>query len=105
MNQRPGFIHMVYFWLKSGVTDADREAFHKGVADLSKCRTVLDAFVGPPALTPRDVVDNTYDYALLVFFQNKEDHDAYQNDPDHHRFIEEYRDLWLKVQVYDHLPQ
>ncbi len=104
MNARPGYIHMVYFWLNDGVTEEQRLQFHDGVAELTKCRTILDAFIGPPAMTPREVVDNSYDYALLVHFANKSDHDAYQNDPDHHRFIDTFKDLWARVQVYDHLP-
>ena len=101
---RPGYIHMVYFWLRDDVSEAQRSNFHQGVADLTKCKTILDAFIGPPAMTPRDVVDNSYDYALLVFFKNKSDHDAYQNDPDHHKFIQDHKDIWARVQVYDHLP-
>lgn len=101
---RPGFIHMVYFWLNDNVTDEERQQFHQGVDELTKCKTILDAFIGPPAGTPRDVVDNTYEYALLVFFKNKEDHDAYQDDPDHHHFINNYKHLWKRVQIYDHLP-
>ena len=104
MSRRPGYVHMVYFWLKEGVTQEQRTAFHQGVADLTKCKTIQDAFIGPPAMTPREVVDNSYDYALLVHFANKADHDAYQVDPEHHKFIQDHRDLWARVQVYDHLP-
>lgn len=102
--ERPGFIHTVYFWMNDNVTEADRKAFHQGVAELTKCKTVQDAFIGPPAGTPREVVDNSYEYALLVFFKNKEDHDFYQTDPDHNAFIDKYKHLWKRVQVYDHLP-
>ena len=102
--ERPGFIHTVYFWMKEDATQQDRENFHNGVAELTKCKTVLNSFIGPPAGTPREVVDNTYEFALLLFFKNKEDHDLYQDDPDHHHFIDKYNHLWARVQVYDHLP-
>jgi hypothetical protein len=105
MNARPGFIHMVYFWMKDDVTDKERNEFHSAVAALTKCKTILDSFIGPPAGTPRDVVDNSYEYALLLFFKNKADHDIYQNDPDHHHFIDSCKHLWSRVQVYDHIPQ
>ena len=95
---------MVYFWLKEDVTEEARSEFHAGVAELTKCKTILDAFIGPPAMTPRDVVDNSYDYALLVHFANKADHDAYQVDPDHDAFIAAHKHKWARVQVYDHLP-
>jgi hypothetical protein len=104
MIERPGFIHMVYFWMNDDVTDEDRKRFHEGVAELTKSRTILNSFIGPPAGTPRDVVDNTYEYALLLFFRNKADHDFYQKDTDHQHFIDSYHHLWSRVQVYDHLP-
>ncbi|NND35433.1 MAG: Dabb family protein [Saprospiraceae bacterium] len=103
--QRPGFIHTVFFWMKDDVTPEDRVKFHQGVAELTKCKTILNSFIGPPAGTPREVVDNTYEYALLLFFKSKEDHDLYQKDPDHDLFIERYKHLWARVQVYDYLPQ
>lgn len=102
--ERPGFIHTVYFYLKEGVSESERKEFHQGVAELTKCNTILDAYIGPPAGTPREVVDNTYDYCLQVFFKDKEAHDAYQDDPEHHHFIDQYKHLWERVQIYDHLP-
>lgn len=105
MQEAPGYVHMVYFWLKDGITAEEKEVFRKGVHKLSDCKTVIQTFIGPPAMTPREVVDNSYDYALLVFFKNKEDHDAYQTDPDHHVFIDTCKDLWTRVQIYDHLPE
>ena len=102
--QKPGFVHNVYFWVHHSITDAERIAFHEGVQKLARCKTVLNGFMGPPAGTLRDVVDNTYDYALVLFFRNKKDHDTYQEDPDHHAFIDQFKHLWQRVQVYDHLP-
>lgn len=96
---------MVYFWLNDGVSEEERKTFHQGVKDLGKCKSVANVMAGPPAMTPRDVVDNTYDYALLAFFKNKADHDAYQQDPDHYVFIDKFKHLWKRVQVYDHLPE
>jgi len=104
MLDKPGFVHSVYFWLHEGTSAEDRAAFHKGVEALTKCKTIQQAFIGPPAGTPREVVDNTYEIALLVFFKNKEDHDAYQVDPDHDLFINSFKHLWARVQIYDHLP-
>ena len=102
--ERPGFIHTVFFWIHEDTTETERQAFHQGVAELTKCKTILNSFIGPPAGTPRDVVDNSYEYALLLFFRSKEDHDIYQDDPDHHAFIKKYKHLWTRVQVYDSLP-
>ncbi|MDH3651064.1 MAG: Dabb family protein [Saprospiraceae bacterium] len=103
--QAPGYIHMVYFWVKEGTTQDQLAAFQAGVAKLGEIHHVQSIWVGPPAGTPREVVDNSYDYALLAFFENKVAHDAYQIDPDHHRFVEQFSQLWERVQVYDHLPE
>jgi hypothetical protein len=40
---------------------------------------------------------------LICHFKNKEDQDAYQIDSVHLRFIEDYKDLWKSVIVYDNL--
>ena len=100
----PGFIHNVYFWLTPEATDGDRTAFEAGLRDLGICRTIGSYYYGKPAGTPREVVDNSYDYSLVITFANKGDHDAYQDDPIHHEFIEKYKHLWARVRVYDVVP-
>ena len=98
-----GFVHTVYFWLKEGTTEAEKAAFEKGLASLGKIDTVQTIFFGPPAMTPRDVVDNSYGYGLTLLFKDRADQDAYQDDPDHHQFIEDHQHIWERVQVYDYL--
>lgn len=102
MSQPTGFIHMVYFYLREPGNNAHASQLAQG------CRThlpnipgVLRLEVGFPAGTPREVVDNSYGVALLVEFADSAAHDVYQDHPDHHRFIEECRSLWSRVQVYD----
>jgi hypothetical protein len=34
-------------------------------------------------------------------FETIEDHDAYQDDPDHHVFIHTFKEWWAQVQVKD----
>ena len=95
------FIHTVFFWLKDEVTDEQRTAFEQGLADLGECPTIHKWHRAKPAGTPRDVVDNSYDYAWIVHFKTAEDQDAYQDEPIHHLFVERYQQLWARVQVYD----
>ena len=101
--KKAGFIHTVFFWLKEGTTDEQKAAFEKGMDKLGTTPSIQSYFYGPPAGTPREVVDNSYDYAWIVHFANAEDQDAYQVDPIHLAFIEDHKDLWEKVQVYDTL--
>lgn len=102
---KAGFVHIVYFWLKDGVDPQAIEDFHAGVHKLMEIDLIQLGLVGPPAMTPRDVVDNSYNYALMAVFASKEDHDAYQVHPHHDVFIENHKALWDRVQVYDHLVE
>lgn len=98
-----GFVHTVYFWLKEGTTEADKADFEKGLAKLVTIPTIQTSFFGTPAMTPRDVVDNSYGYGLTLLFKNRADQDSYQVDPDHDVFIAAHKHLWERVQVYDYL--
>lgn len=97
------FIHTVFFWLKDGITEAEKSEFAKGIESLATIDTIAKFHYGPPAMTPRDVVDNSYAFALNLHFKTKAAHDSYQNDPVHHQFIEDYQHLWQRVQVYDNI--
>ena len=49
----------------------------------------------------RPVNDRMFDVALHVIFADRAAHDAYQTAPDHVKFIEENRDNWKQVRVFD----
>jgi hypothetical protein len=53
----------------------------------------------------RPVNDLGFDVALHIVFRNRADHDAYQNDDTHNRFIEENKANWKQVRVFDSLVQ
>ena len=102
MKIKPTLIHTVFFWTNEGTTDEQMKAFEAGLEKLGSCPQIQTYFWGPPASTEkRDVVDNTYDYAINVHFASKEDQDDYQDEPIHQEFIENHKDLWAKVVVYD----
>jgi hypothetical protein len=97
------FVHTVYFWLHDGAPDTARTQL------IEDCRTLLrqvptvrQLWAGPPAGTPRDVVDNSYACGLTVIFDDRAGHDVYQDHPLHFDFIERNREYWKRVQVYDH---
>lgn len=95
------FAHTVYFWLEDDLTDRDERAFVEGVQSLTEIDLVRDAFVGRPAGTDREVVDNSYDYSLLLRFEDADDQDAYQVHETHLAFVDECEQYWTDVQVYD----
>lgn len=97
-----GLVHSVFFWLKEDLTAAEEKAFKDGLKSLATIKTVQQCLIGPPAPTEkRDVIDDSYSYALLLHFADIDDQDAYQVDPLHLKFIEDHKDKWTKVIVYD----
>ncbi len=102
-NTSPGdFAHTVYFWLKNPDNQVDRDAFETSLKKFIEQSVFIQTkHIGVPASTSRDVIDNSYSYSLLLTFANKEDQDAYQNEPAHQVFIAESSSLWKKVVVYD----
>ena len=49
----------------------------------------------------RSVNDLDFDVALHLVFKDQAAHDAYQEAPAHHKFIEECKANWKKVRVFD----
>jgi hypothetical protein len=98
-----GFVHTVYFWLKEGTTEADKADFEKGLAKLCTIDLIQTGYFGTPAMTPRDVVDNSYGYGLTLLFKDRADQDAYQVHPDHDVFIAAHKHIWERVHVYDYV--
>lgn len=96
------FTHVVYFWLHNPDNIDDRKSFEKSLNKfLESSKYAKTKFIGIPAKTPREVVDNSYTYSIILSFSSKEEQDKYQNEPAHLLFIKESEHLWDKVQVYD----
>jgi hypothetical protein len=53
----------------------------------------------------RPVNDRDFDVALHVIFKDKASQDAYQTAERHLKFIEENKDNWKKVRVFDSLVE
>jgi len=96
------FIHHVYFWLKK---DAPSTAADQTIADgrrlLGEIPGVKHLWMGKPAMTPRDVVDNSYDVGLCVILDDSAAHDVYQTYPTHLDFIARNKASWDRVRVFD----
>jgi hypothetical protein len=96
------FLHQVCFWLKKS---APANAKEQLIADCRKylggIPTVKQMWAGAPAMTPRDVVDNTYDVGLCVVLEDSAGHDVYQTHDLHNQFIAHNKANWERVQVRD----
>ena len=94
--------HDVYFTLRDRSPAAVRALVDACHARLAGIEGILSFSAGArePSLA-RDVNDRGFDVALHVVFADVAAHDAYQDDPEHHRFVEENRSSWAAVRVFD----
>ena len=98
----PQVAHMVYFKLNES-SDAAKEKL------MAACRKYLSEHEGTVYFSvgvlaqdlSREVNDKDFDVSLNVVFRNKAAHDKYQTHPRHLQFIEENKDLWSGVRVFD----
>ena len=93
------FVHHVHFWLKN---KEDKAKLIEGLETLIPITHIRDMHIGVPADTNRDVIDRSYDVSLLLLFDDLEAEEAYQHDPIHLVFVEQYaKPLCSKVVVSD----
>lgn len=95
------FVHTVFFWLKDELSEAQKKSFIEGVETLKNIQPNVSILTGTPASTNRPVIDTSYDYGLTCIFESRADHDIYQEDPVHQKFLEEHAGDWQKVVIYD----
>ncbi len=95
--------HHVYFWLKEECkNDADCAAFEQGLEELLTIGNIASGTWGKSAATPeRPVTDKSFDYALSLKFDNIEQHNLYQDHPEHHVFVDAFKNLWADAKVFD----
>lgn len=98
----PMVVHNVYFSLKDNSPEARKKL-------VEACRKYLTnhpgtVFFAAGVLSEelnRPVNDRDFDVGLHIVFKNRAAHDKYQDDPRHIKFIEEMKDNWKKVRVFD----
>lgn len=102
----PQLAHAVYFTLKDRTAES-RQQLVKGCQELLSGHpgTVYFAAGVLAEEFERDVNDRDFDVALLIVFRDKAAHDVYQTSPRHQKFIEQYKDLWQTVRVFDSYQQ
>ena len=98
----PHIGHMVYFKLKDATPENRQKlvdacdkylADHDGVVFYS-AGVIADDF-------KREVNDRDWDVALHLVFTDKAAHDKYAVDKEHQKFIDENKENWAKVRVFD----
>lgn len=94
--------HHVFFWLKNPDSKEDLNKLLAGLKTLEKIESIRKLHIGVPASTEkRPVVDSSYSASELMFFDDVNGQNIYQDHPIHKKFIEQCSHLWDKVIVYD----
>lgn len=96
------FVHVVLFWMNEGAPEGARRPLAEDCEQyLAKIPGVRQLWAGRPAMTPREVVDNSYDVGLCVVLDDDAGHDVYQVHDLHKQFIARNKPNWKRVQIYD----
>lgn len=95
------FVHHVFFYLKNKGNAADKAKLLEGLNMLAKVPAIKMVHIGTPAGTTREVIEKTYDFSWLCFFDSAADEEVYQKHPIHDDFRNNYSSLWEKVVIYD----
>src|SRR5262249_34490339 len=98
----PKLVHDVYFTLKDSTGPARARLVEACKKYLTKHpgTVYFSAGVLCPDLN-REVNDRDWDVALHLVFIDKVAHDKYQEHPRHKQFIDENKENWKKVRVFD----
>lgn len=94
-------IHTVFFWLWKTLSDEQRRQFEQGLDLLTRDPNVLGRHIGRPVGTDRPVIDSSYDYGIVLRFDNLAAHNAYQAGQAHRDLLDSCASLWSRVRVYD----
>ncbi|MHC4694175.1 MAG: Dabb family protein [Planctomycetota bacterium] len=95
-------VHDVYFTLNDNSDVAQAKLVRDCYKYLSKHPgVVFFAAGGRVEEHERDVNICDWDIGLHIVFENKDYHDQYQKAPDHYKFIEENKENWKSVRVFD----
>ena len=95
-------VHHVFFWLKNPDSEEDLAKLIAGIRTLAQIETVRGLHVGVPAATEkRSVIDASYSASELIFFDDIEGQNIYQDHPAHQKFVTECSPLWNRVTVFD----
>lgn len=94
--------HVVIVWLKDAGNRAAREQYIAHSRRLAKLPMVLDYRVGTPLPGGREIVDSSYDVAVVSTFANPQAVTDYVEHPEHKQIIEQaLKPLVAKAIVYD----
>ena len=83
------FSHVVIFWTKPEVPGATEAVLAGAKKHLATIPGIRSFHVGQMVPSHRPVVDQSYQVALNIVFNDKAAQDVYQSHPQHQAFIEQ----------------
>lgn len=94
--------HYVFFSLHDSSTKAAQTLIAASQKYLADHEGIVFFAVGlrTPDLE-RDANDQQFDVALQIVFLDRSAHDAYQESPKHLQFIDENRENWKQIRIFD----
>ena len=97
------FVHHVFFWLKNPKNKKYYDKLLAGLKGLGKIEQIKMSHIGLPSVNNFDkpVTDASYSFSVLLIFNSKSDEEQYLVHPLHKKFIDDHKNLWSKVVVYD----
>jgi len=102
MENKEVIAHYVLFWLNDGLSEQEINDFAGFFEELKAIPGIKSLHYGRAAAThARDVVDNSFTYNLLVFFDGMDEINTYETHPVHLAAIDKYSKFWNKVVVHD----
>jgi hypothetical protein len=95
-------VHDVYFALKDNSTESRQKLLAACKKYLTEHPGTVSFHVGVLAADlERPVNDRDWDVGLHIVFKDRAAHDKYQDADRHKQFIEENKEGWKKVRVFD----
>jgi hypothetical protein len=102
----PMIVHNVYFTLKDNSTENKQKLLDACKKYLTKHNGELHFGAGVLAADfKRPVNDRDWDVGLHIVFKDRAAHDEYQEAARHKQFIEENKENWKNVRVFDTLVE
>jgi hypothetical protein len=96
------FSHVVIFWTKPEIANAADELVAGAEKYLRPIAGLKSFHVGRMVKSHRDVVDQSYQVALNLQFENKQAEEAYQVHPLHLEFVEKaFKPNCSRAVIYD----
>ena len=93
--------HHVFFTLKDRTDENAANLVAACEKYLNNHDGIVDFAVGTRDKELDREVNQDFDVSLHVVFEDRKTHDAYQPAPRHLEFIEENKDTWAEVRVFD----